>query len=187
MKILKKIGIVLLLIILFMACTCEPVDPKSDLTPYMSDVSYIPQKVYAKGKPQKTKKKSLLAYDYIGKFDLTAYCGCFKCSNGTGITASGTKVKEGRTIAVDTRIIPFGTEVKIGKEIYVAEDTGSAIKGHKIDIYFESHEEAEKFGIKKNVKVYRRRKLGEVLGFANSSNIGKANNVFIVQRFAKSK
>jgi 3D (Asp-Asp-Asp) domain-containing protein len=43
-------------------------------------------------------------------------------------------------------IIPLGTEIIINGNTYVAEDTGSAIKGNRIDIYFDSHSEALKFG-----------------------------------------
>ena len=91
-----------------------------------------------------------------GTFRITAYCSCEKCCgkwasvNGGGITASGTKVKEGRTIAVCKSQIPFGTEVYIeGMGTYIAEDTGSAIKENCIDVYFDSHEEAWNFGVKK--------------------------------------
>src|SRR5690606_25922079 len=59
---------------------------------------------------------------------------------GYGTTASGRKVQEGVTIAVDPNIIPLGTWVLIqypdGRiEKRRADDTGSAIKGKKIDIY----------------------------------------------------
>lgn len=37
---------------------------------------------------------------------------------------------------------------------YIVEDTGGAIKGHRIDIYFESHEAALEFGVQE-VDVYR--------------------------------
>lgn len=90
-----------------------------------------------------------------GTFKITAYCACEKCCgkwaviNGGGFTASGTKVEEGRTIAVYPKQIPFGTEVHIkGMGTYIAEDTGSAIKENCIDIYFDSHEEALNFGVK---------------------------------------
>ena len=56
-----------------------------------------------------------------------------------GITASGTTVTEGRTIAVDPKVIPMGWWVYIeGIGFRRAEDTGSAVKGNKIDVYFES-------------------------------------------------
>jgi 3D (Asp-Asp-Asp) domain-containing protein len=70
-----------------------------------------------------------------------------QCGDDLGITASGTHVKEGRTIAVDPRVIPLGSKVFIpGRGVYVAEDTGRVIKGAIIDIYLDSVAEAERFG-----------------------------------------
>ena len=85
----------------------------------------------------------------MGEFRLTAYCACEICCNDSadGITATGTKPVQGRTIAVDEDVIPFGYEVIINGHTYTAEDCGSAIIGKSIDIYFDSHEEAEAFGI----------------------------------------
>lgn len=78
----------------------------------------------------------------------TAYCPCMKCCGKTdGITATGTIATAGRTIAVDPTIIPYGTELEFNGIIYTAEDCGSAIKGYRIDVFFESHEEALEFGI----------------------------------------
>lgn len=78
---------------------------------------------------------------------LTAYCSCAKCcGKSDGITASGTKAKQGRTIAVDPRYIPYGTEVVIDGVTYIAEDCGGAIKGNRIDLFFDSHSEALNFG-----------------------------------------
>jgi 3D (Asp-Asp-Asp) domain-containing protein len=55
------------------------------------------------------------------------------------VTASVTKVKAGRTIAVDPTIIPYGAVVEIeGLGTYIAEDCGSAIEGYDIDVYVES-------------------------------------------------
>jgi 3D (Asp-Asp-Asp) domain-containing protein len=80
-------------------------------------------------------------------FELTAYCSCEKCcGKSDGITATGTKATEGRTIAVDPKTIPYGTEVIINGHTYVAEDCGGAIKGNRIDVYFDSHDEALAFG-----------------------------------------
>lgn len=73
---------------------------------------------------------------------------------GYGITRSGTKVQEGRTIAVDPKVIPLGWWVYIeGVGLRRAEDTGSAVKGSKIDIYYESEKTADKFGTKKGYTV----------------------------------
>lgn len=87
----------------------------------------------------------------LGTFEATAYCACTKCcgANAKGITASGTIPKEGRTIAVDPKIIPLGSKVSVDGKVYIAEDTGSAIKGNIIDIYYEKHEDALQFGRQK--------------------------------------
>ena len=78
---------------------------------------------------------------------ITAYCPCEKCcGNSNGITASGTKAKAGRTVAVDPRYIPYGTEIIIDGQTYIAEDCGGAIKGDRIDIYFDDHNSALGFG-----------------------------------------
>ncbi|GAB7057244.1 MULTISPECIES: 3D domain-containing protein [unclassified Paenibacillus] len=72
-----------------------------------------------------------------------------------GITASGTRVTEGRTIAVDPKVIPIGWWVYIeGLGFRRAEDTGSAVKGNKIDVYFDSHDYALRFGTKHGATVY---------------------------------
>jgi uncharacterized protein YabE (DUF348 family)/3D (Asp-Asp-Asp) domain-containing protein len=72
-----------------------------------------------------------------------------------GITASGARVKEGRTIAVDPKVIPIGWWVYIeGLGFRRAEDKGSAVKGNKIDVYFDSESYAEKFGTKRGYTVY---------------------------------
>ncbi|KAF0193825.1 MAG: hypothetical protein FD169_2248 [Bacillota bacterium] len=78
-----------------------------------------------------------------------------------GITYSGLRVQVGH-IAVDPKVIPLLSNVYIeGLDTfsatydgnYYATDIGSAIKGNKIDIYFENVEEARKFGVRQ-VKVY---------------------------------
>lgn len=100
-----------------------------------------------------------ISWQMLGDFEITAYCGCaYCCGWSTGITATGTKATEGRTISVDPRVIPLGSTVTIQFEDgtikeYVAEDTGSAIKGNIIDLYFDSHESAYNFGRQK-CKVY---------------------------------
>ena len=86
--------------------------------------------------------------ELLGTFKLTAYCACEKCcGKSDGITATGTKATANRTIAVDKTVIPYGTTVIINGNEYVAEDTGGAIKGNTIDIFFDEHEEALNFGV----------------------------------------
>ena len=86
---------------------------------------------------------------YLGTFRLTAYCNCEICCGkwAGGATASGVMPKANHTIAVDTSVIPFGTKVVINGKTYVAEDTGSAIYGNRIDIYMDSHSDALQWGV----------------------------------------
>lgn len=92
--------------------------------------------------------------ELIGTFTITAYCGCKKCGTGSNRTASGTTPTEGRTIAADTSILPFGTQVVIGGVVYTVEDTGSGVRGNHIDIFFATHSRALAFG-RKTMKVYK--------------------------------
>lgn len=79
-----------------------------------------------------------------------------------GKTSSGKPAEAGKTIAVDPRVIPMGSLVyvegldAVGKKysgVYEAMDTGSAIKGNKIDIYMSTFSECVAFG-RRNMKVY---------------------------------
>ncbi len=76
-----------------------------------------------------------------------------------GITASGAKAQPG-TVAVDPSVIPLGTKLYIastdGSPDYgfaTALDTGSAIKGYRVDLFMESNQDALNYGIRQ-VKVY---------------------------------
>lgn len=72
-----------------------------------------------------------------------------------GKTYTGTTVTEGRTIAVDPKVIPLGWWVYIeGYGFRKAEDIGSAVKGKHIDIYYDSEQVAIEFGVKKGYTVY---------------------------------
>ena len=88
----------------------------------------------------------------LGKFTLTAYCPCLACCGKTdGITATGTTATEGRTIAVDPAVIPYGSTITIyfadgTVHTYIAEDCGGAIKENRIDVFFDNHQTAREFG-----------------------------------------
>lgn len=101
------------------------------------------------------KKVNMKHYKYIGRFELTAYCGCRRC--GGGRTSTGKVPKAGRTVAVDPRIVPYGSKLLINGNVYTAEDCGGAIKGNKIDVFFNSHSECFKFG-RQSAKVYIKKK-----------------------------
>jgi 3D (Asp-Asp-Asp) domain-containing protein len=85
--------------------------------------------------------------------EVTAYCACKKCCgpNAIGLTASGKDVtyNDGRFVAADTSVLPFGTKLVIPgyteKPVEVI-DRGSAIKGNKLDVFFASHEDALHWG-----------------------------------------
>lgn len=96
-----------------------------------------------------TEEEANPAFLDLGEFRLTAYCACEKCCGkwADGITATGTTPTAGRTIAVDQDVIPYGSEVIINGHTYKAEDCGGAIVGNRIDVYFDSHEEALEFGV----------------------------------------
>ncbi len=99
------------------------------------------------------------------EFVATAYdlsyesCGKESTHPEYGITFSGTKATKGKTIAVDPEIIPLGSKVYIEfperytklNGWYIAEDTGSKIKGNIIDVFFgeSAQKEAMEFGRRK--------------------------------------
>src|SRR3989344_9519507 len=71
-----------------------------------------------------------------------------ECGKSDGITASGLKVKEKRTLACPPAF-PFGTKISIeGVGELRCEDRGGAIKGNHFDIYMETKAEAFAFGRK---------------------------------------
>lgn len=97
----------------------------------------------------------------LGEFRITAYCSCPICceeyaynrptdTNGKSIVygASGERLVQGVSVAADTNILPFGTEILINGHTYVVQDIGGAIKGNRIDVYFENHSDALAFGVK---------------------------------------
>ena len=86
-------------------------------------------------------------------------CGKNPGDPAYGITYSGTHARPG-VIAVDPKVIPLGSKVYVesldGTSDYgfaSAEDTGSAIKGNKIDLFIGDNRAALRYG-RRNVKVY---------------------------------
>ena len=85
---------------------------------------------------------------------VTHYCCCVKCcGKADGITYSGVKATPGVTVAVDTSIIPLGSDVLVDYgdgviNYYRADDTGSAIKGNELDLCVSSHQEAINLGVR---------------------------------------
>ncbi|MBM6616211.1 DUF348 domain-containing protein [Bacillus sp. RD4P76] len=88
---------------------------------------------------------------YVSSTAYTAYCnGC------SGITSTGFNLRanpNAKIIAVDPSVIPLGTKVYVeGYGYAVAADTGRAIKGNKIDVFFATKAEAYSWG-RKTVKI----------------------------------
>lgn len=90
----------------------------------------------------------------------TGYCPCMICCGKTnGITASGAYARANYTIATSSSY-SFGTKFYIpyfenngNGGVFEVQDRGGAIQGNKIDIYFNTHQEALNFG-RRNITVY---------------------------------
>lgn len=123
----------------------EPEEPEPEPEPEPEAVEPEEPEVPEEEEDQETSTEN---YTYLGEFKLTAYCPCAKCcGHETGITATGTVATEGRTIAVNPNVIPYGSVVYIeGYGTYIAEDTGG-FGPSTIDIFFNSHDVALQFGV----------------------------------------
>lgn len=136
--------------------TIEKEAPVETTDPKAPEVTSAPE---APAQEEKVADEKKMTDHPVGVCEITAYCTCVKCCGiwsaehpirqGTGYvqkTATGTIPTEGRTVAVDKDVIPLGSIVIIDGVTYIAEDTGNAVKGNVVDIYFDSHEEAVQFG-----------------------------------------
>lgn len=84
----------------------------------------------------------------LGTFRITHYCPGRCCNGGYTGTALGTTLRPWHTAAVDPKVIPLGSTIHVeGYGDLVAEDTGGAIKGNRIDICVPSHKEAMSMGV----------------------------------------
>lgn len=96
-----------------------------------------------------SRKNSSVAKD-MGHFTATAYDnsvqsqGKWVNQTATGFSLKGHTLESARCIAVDPKVIPLGSKVRLTfsgeyshlNGIYTAYDTGGAIKGRKIDVFF---------------------------------------------------
>lgn len=129
-------------------------DEKNEMKLHIEQIAVVNRKDKVK-KELVTKKESKWL-----KFEITAYTngkestGKVKGDKNYGRTASGKITKEGRTVSADTKLFPFGTVLYIdGVGERIVEDTGSAIKGYKLDLFIEDLQDAREFGRKHDVKV----------------------------------
>lgn len=90
--------------------------------------------------------------------EITVTATAYTANDGgiSGITKTGVDLNANRNakvIAVDPSVIPLGTKVYVeGYGEATAEDTGGAIKGHKIDVFIPDKKDAFNWGVK-TVKV----------------------------------
>lgn len=97
--------------------------------------------------PVIVQEKSHVPYTALGEFTITHY-------THTGFRTASGHYPTLKTVAVDTNIIPMGSLLYIeGYGVYVALDTGGAIKGKKLDVFVDTKNEAVNLGITKK-KVY---------------------------------
>ena len=102
----------------------------------------------------------IYTYSKVITCTATAYDASYESNGPWGpITATGKRLDSGM-VAVDPRVIPLGTKLYIecpnGTWVYgysVAEDTGGAIKGNKVDLFFHSPYEVRQFG-RRTANVY---------------------------------
>jgi 3D (Asp-Asp-Asp) domain-containing protein len=97
-------------------------------------------------------------WEYLGIYTVTAYCPCPKCCHGfaDGHTADGTKLRPGSRVVAAPPEMPFNTMLTVDGygEARVA-DRGGAIVGRRLDVFFWTHDEAVRWGVRQ-VKVWRR-------------------------------
>lgn len=113
------------------------------------DLIYVGQNINLTAKEKTPPQSSSMGNEGFKNFISTAY-------STDSVTATGTSVSQGRTIAVDPNVIPLGSKVEIIfpseysylNGIYIAEDTGGAIKGNKIDLYLNSKSACINFGVR---------------------------------------
>lgn len=85
-------------------------------------------------------------YEYTKVYTMEASAYANSGGTGDGITKSGIRTFVG-VVAVDPKVIPLGTRLYVeGYGVALAADIGGAIKGHKIDLFFNTEKECFSFG-----------------------------------------
>ena len=106
-----------------------------------------------------TDNPSRISGDKLGSWDVvemrvTAYCWCKKCcgKHSDGITANGHRIRIGDTFVAADKKYPFGTEMIIpgynNSQPVKVLDRGGAIRGYKLDVFFNSHQRARVWGVR---------------------------------------
>jgi len=85
----------------------------------------------------------------LGIFVVTAYCPCEKCCGrfADGITASCHRIELGDRFCAADKSFPFRVILDISGYGFVPVlDRGGKITGNKLDVFFDTHEEALQWG-----------------------------------------
>jgi len=118
--------------------------------------------------PDSTANKTLDSSEQPGEWKTvhmraTAYCPCEKCCGkyADGVTASGHKIRPGDAFVAADRKYAFGTKMIIpgynNAQPVEVLDRGGAISGNRLDVFFNTHQEALEWGVKYlDVKVRRK-------------------------------
>ena len=134
----KVISIVLVFIVSFCTIFAKPIKT------YVDEVSNTKIEVSNKDNKVINIKRG---FDKMNgkemKVRATAYCN-------DPITSTGKKPRPYHTLAVDPKVIPYGTRVYIPEfnKVFIAEDCGGAIKGNRIDIYMNNEYECRQWGVR---------------------------------------
>jgi len=95
-------------------------------------------------------------YEVVDEFYVEATAYTAYCTGCTGKTATGLDLRKNphlKVIAVDPKVIPYGTKVWVeGYGYAVAADTGGGMKGNRIDVFFPDKKTAYQWG-RKRVKI----------------------------------
>ena len=103
-----------------------------------------------------------IAYDKLEEQDswhvvrmrVTGYCSCPKCCGkfSDGVTASNRRIRGGDVFVAADKHYKFGTEMIIPgynrDRTVTVQDRGRVIKGNRLDLYFDTHGQAQKWGVK---------------------------------------
>ncbi len=94
------------------------------------------------------------SYTYTKVYEMEATAYTISDDGWSNKTASGMTTFVGM-VAVDPNVIPLGTKLYIeGYGVAIAGDTGGAIRGNIVDLFFNSNSECYEFGRKHGLKVY---------------------------------
>ncbi len=150
--------------ITLLSATIAKVDTVSQLSLNEFEIKAEPEQ----SEPNSTMNNLIDSSEQSGEWQtvqmrVTAYCPCQKCCGkySDGVTASGYKIRPGDAFVAADKEYSFGTEMiiagyKNGEPVKVL-DRGGAIRGNRLDVFFYSHEEALKWGVRDlGVKVHPR-------------------------------